>query len=186
MEPEPQQPVSHGQQLFSTGDLKALLAASYADGPAIALGGRCHERDVKRDTRGRILAGDCRDMGPQGFHVALTNLLGLYRRAFAEDRASGGRPLSRPIRGFEITSLRDQLTVPRRPLANLIVELRHNGQRRILHNRAGRSTDGLDSEYQVSEFNGSNINGAWELFVSDNARSDTGEIVQWEMTAEVL
>lgn len=67
-------------------------------------------------------------------------------------------------------------------IGDLIVELRHNGQVRRLHNRTGGSTDNLQSEFQVTEFNGTSMGGRWELFVSDNARSDTGRINSWSLT----
>jgi subtilisin-like proprotein convertase family protein len=84
-----------------------------------------------------------------------------------------------------IGSLSVNVEIEHTYIGDLIVELRHNGQIRRLHNRSGRGTDNIEATYQVTEFNGSNINGDWELFVSDTAGQDTGSIVSWKMTAEI-
>ena len=46
-----------------------------------------------------------------------------------------------------------------------------------------RSDDNIEATYQVTEFNGSNMQGDWELFVSDNAGQDTGQLVGWKLAA---
>ena len=84
-----------------------------------------------------------------------------------------------------IASLQVRVNIQHTWIGDLIVELRHNGQTRTLHNRSGRSTDNIETEYQIEEFNGSNITGAWELHVSDHAGQDVGTITQWQLIADV-
>lgn len=84
-----------------------------------------------------------------------------------------------------IRNLRVRVNIEHTWIGDLIVELRHGGLVRRLHNLSGGSEDDIESEFQVQEFNNSNIQGEWALFVSDNAGADVGQIVDWELIAEV-
>jgi len=70
-------------------------------------------------------------------------------------------------------------------IGDLIIELRHNDQIRTLHNRNGGGTDNIDADYQLQEYNGQDMSGAWELTISDNAGIDTGSLTGWSVSFEI-
>lgn len=102
LEPEPLKPVTVNGVTFSVSDIKALLIASYDKSSAYMLGGRCNEKEVKRDEQGRLTQDECRDTNAGSFYVVITNLLGKNKRAFAEDRTGGYQVWNQPIRGYRI------------------------------------------------------------------------------------
>ncbi|UHQ20412.1 M4 family metallopeptidase [Lysobacter sp. KIS68-7] len=51
----------------------------------------------------------------------------------------------------------------------------------VLHNRAGGSTDNINTTYTVN-LSTEALNGTWTLRVNDNAAGDTGYINQWSVT----
>ncbi len=110
MEPEPVNPVEHNGRTFYPSDIKALMMIAYDSTSAIMLGGRCNARDVERDENGRATLAECQDVNAGAFHVVITNMLGVHRRAFDEDRTYDYQVWNQPIRSFRVTSLREGLT----------------------------------------------------------------------------
>ncbi len=53
------------------------------------------------------------------------------------------------------------------------------GQRALLHDHTGSSTDNINMTYTPTDFHGTSITGDWTLEVIDNAGSDTGTINSW-------
>lgn len=102
LEPEPQHPVTVNGVEFTVSDIKALLIAQYDRSSALMLGGRCNEKELERDETGRIKQDECRDTNPGSFFVVTTNLLGIQKRAFAEDRTTGYQVWNQPILGYRI------------------------------------------------------------------------------------
>lgn len=110
MEPEPVHPVTYNGQTFLPSDIKGLLMITYDSSRASMLGGRCNDKEVVRGEDGRATDSECQDVNAGAFHVVITNMLGLQRRAFAEDRTYNYEVWNQPIRAYEITSLRTNLT----------------------------------------------------------------------------
>jgi subtilisin-like proprotein convertase family protein len=110
MEPEAQETVTHNGQTFTASDIKALLMIAYDATPAVMLGGRCNARELERNEEGRVTAEECRDVNAGAFHVVVTNMLGIHRRSFVEDRTTDYEVWNQPLRSYEITSLRDGLS----------------------------------------------------------------------------
>lgn len=110
MEPEPIRTVVHNGQTFTPSDIKALIMATYDSTSAVMLGGRCNERDVERDENGRATLTECQDVNAGAFHVVITNMLGIHRRAFDEDRTYDYQVWNQPIRSYRVTSMREGLT----------------------------------------------------------------------------
>ena len=104
LEPEPTRAVTHNGVTFEVGDLKALLITLYDSSSAVMLGGRCNDKEVERDEHGRINADHCRDVNAGSFHVVVTNMLGIHRRAFAEDKTYNYEVWNQPVRAFEVQS----------------------------------------------------------------------------------
>jgi subtilisin-like proprotein convertase family protein len=73
---------------------------------------------------------------------------------------------------------------------DLIVELRHDGTTVLVYNGQDDSPaweDNVSLEGElVTGFEGLNIEGDWELVVSDNARVDTGTITSWALDFEMV
>jgi subtilisin-like proprotein convertase family protein len=51
----------------------------------------------------------------------------------------------------------------------------------VLHNRAGGSTDNIDTTYSVN-LASETRNGAWKLRITDAASADTGYLNSWTLT----
>jgi len=78
-----------------------------------------------------------------------------------------------------IATLKVRVDITHTYIGDLVIELRHGGKSVLLHNQSGGSTDNLNEEYTVPDFIGTNVNGTWELFISDRAGSDTGKLNKW-------
>ena len=102
LEPEPLKAVTVNGVTFSVSDIKALLISVYEGTTAYMLGGRCNEKEVKRDEQGRMTQDECRDTNAGAFYVVITNLLGRDKRAFAEDRTAGYQVWNQPVLGYRI------------------------------------------------------------------------------------
>ena len=110
LEKEPLYPVTipteYGDITFEVGDIKALFSIAYDRTQAALIGGRCNDFEVKRDEKtGRIINENCRDLNAGAFHVSMTNLLGIQRRA-VEDRPSTMKYESAQ-KGFEVKETSD-------------------------------------------------------------------------------
>ncbi len=107
MEDEPLYPVTmpteFGDIVFDIADMKALYSVIYDRSQATLIGGRCNEFDVDRDEQtGRITNDECRDLNAGSFHVSMTNLIGLQKRGFVEDRTFDYEVWNQPVKGYEI------------------------------------------------------------------------------------
>ncbi|MGC6417619.1 MAG: proprotein convertase P-domain-containing protein [Bradymonadia bacterium] len=104
-------PTEHGEIVFTVGDIKALYAVIYDRSRASLIGGRCNDHEVKRDeVTGRIISGECRDLNAGAFHVAMTNLLGLQKRGFVEDRTFDYEVWNQPVKGYTVNT-QEEITV---------------------------------------------------------------------------
>ncbi|MEE2757949.1 MAG: proprotein convertase P-domain-containing protein [Myxococcota bacterium] len=112
LEKEPLHPVTipteFGDIVFTVGDIKALYAVIYDRANASLIGGRCNDREVDRDeSTGRITSDECRDLNAGSFHVAMTNLLGLQKRGFVEDRTFNYEVWNQPVKGYTVNTLEE-------------------------------------------------------------------------------
>lgn len=124
MEPEPIRTVTYNGQVFTPSDIKGLMMITYDSTRAVMLGGRCNAKDVERNENGRATDSECQDVNAGAFHVVITNMLGRLHRAFDEDRTYNYEVWNQPIRGYEITELREGLTAAQ---ANAILGLEGDG-----------------------------------------------------------
>ena len=112
LEKEPLYPVTipteYGDITFEVGDIKALFSIAYDRTQAALIGGRCNDFEVKRDEKtGRIINENCRDLNAGAFHVSMTNLLGIQRRGFVEDRTFDYEVWNQPVKGFEVKEMEE-------------------------------------------------------------------------------
>ncbi|MBM4397277.1 MAG: proprotein convertase P-domain-containing protein [Deltaproteobacteria bacterium] len=111
LEKEPQKPVTHNGVRFEVADIKALLQAMYDPSSARLVGGRCNDKEVKRDEKtGRILADQCRDVNPGTYHVLMANYLGKMKKAIAEDRTYDYQVWNQPIIAWKVDSVKEITT----------------------------------------------------------------------------
>lgn len=83
MEEEPLSAVTEGGVTFNVSDLKGLLTQQYDKTQSYLVGGRCNDKDVKRDeVSGRIITEECRDLNAGTWHVLVSNLLGVNKKGF--------------------------------------------------------------------------------------------------------
>lgn len=84
MTEEPIRPVIYKNVTFTVIDIKALLTDMW-QGSGYIIGGRCNNRLVTLDPYGRIEQPECRDVNPATFHIAITNFIGIFKKAIIAD-----------------------------------------------------------------------------------------------------
>lgn len=105
---EPQKAVVHNGVKFEVADMKALMQMMHDRSNAVLVGGRCNDKEVKRDDKtGRILADQCRDVNPGTYHVIMANYLGVMKRAIAEDRTYDYQVWNQPILGWRVNDMKE-------------------------------------------------------------------------------
>jgi len=130
LEPEPQHAVTYNGVTFDVGDIKGLLQTVYDRSSALMLGGRCNERveKLELDENGRVKLDHCRDTNAGAFHVVTANMLGRYKRSFAEDKTFDYQVWNQPVRRFKVLALEKDLTAEQamQRLRDNGVEYRYN------------------------------------------------------------
>ncbi|KAJ3091685.1 hypothetical protein HK102_013818 [Quaeritorhiza haematococci] len=87
LEPEPRCPVTYNGVTFEINDLKALIIQLY-DGSHIRTvfgGNRCNDAQPQLDQYGRYASFECRDLTPDFWHLAVTNIMGIRGQSFVVD-----------------------------------------------------------------------------------------------------
>ncbi len=118
--PRPEKTVNvklpNGKNLpFYPDDLKALASLMWAHSDVqnrvLVEGGRCNQKDPKKDKYGRYtdteidlnetqLNPNCADVHPAIFHVSLLNILGIEGRSFVLDHNPAGSVGNQPVSGY--------------------------------------------------------------------------------------
>ncbi len=110
LEDRPFHSVTYNGVTFHTADVEALTIAAYNRASADMIGGRCNDKEVKRDEQGRAEDVRCRDTNPGTLHLIMTNYVGINKIAFAEDRTYNYEVWNQPVVAFDVTSL-DEVTL---------------------------------------------------------------------------
>jgi hypothetical protein len=104
-EPAAIKPVTKNGVTFYPGDLEGLMSLAYAEGLRVKfLSQRCDADNPMPAEDGRIPASECRDMNPGSLHVLLSNLVGIRKQGFVEDRTYDDEVWNQPIRAFRVTN----------------------------------------------------------------------------------
>jgi len=111
-QPEPIRPVTvtndAGEEIeFKVNDIKALVTYSYNKGKSTKfMSLRCNDKgsDIELDEYGRPESTKCNDTNAGSFHVVATNLLGIQKKSFVEDRTYDFEVWNQPVRGYSATS----------------------------------------------------------------------------------
>ena len=87
---------------FYPSDLKALASLLWAKGTASwrFVGGRCTQANPAQDENGRVIDPDCFDTNPASWHLAVTQQIGVARRAFIIDATYDYEVWNQPVLGY--------------------------------------------------------------------------------------
>ncbi|MBD88716.1 MAG: hypothetical protein CL940_00065 [Deltaproteobacteria bacterium] len=104
---EPEQPVVYNDVTFKVNDLKALATFSYTAGLAVKFVSlRCNldgsDEDFAKDEYGSPEDETCKDTNAGTFHVIVSNLLGIQKISFIEDRTYDWEVWNQPVRSYEV------------------------------------------------------------------------------------
>lgn len=101
-------PIEHNGVTFYPGDIEALMSLVYGKGLRVKfLSERCNEKAPEPDEEGRIPDDECRDMNPGSLHIVATNMLGLRKQGFVEDRTYDLQVWNQPVKGYDVTNATD-------------------------------------------------------------------------------
>lgn len=86
-------------------DLKALISQLWAqsDFGYDYLGGRCNDKNPKKDSHGRIISTECFDINPSSWHIALTHWVGRMHQSFVLDATYDYEVWNQPISGYKLS-----------------------------------------------------------------------------------
>lgn len=107
---EPQKNVTKGSTVFTPKDIKALLAEVYMSAKFYFLGGnRCEliaQQSLPQPSSrtDRLSMGECDDVNPGTFHVALTNWIGIQKHTLIFDTSTKEQVWNYPHYKYESTN----------------------------------------------------------------------------------
>ncbi|KAF1315172.1 Transglutaminase elicitor protein, partial [Globisporangium splendens] len=104
LEPEPRCAVTQNGITFQPLDIKALVTDIYdgANIETVFTGVRYNGGNDAKDRWGRHVDPAYRDLGPGFFHIAVTNILGRFKKSFIVDVTAGAEVWNQPVRGFQV------------------------------------------------------------------------------------
>ena len=85
-------------------DLKALVTQIYSESGigTVFAGSRCQKDDSQVDGYGRYVDPACRDVTPDFFHLAMTNMIGKQQKSFILDVSGGSEVWNQPIHSYQV------------------------------------------------------------------------------------
>ncbi|KAJ0412441.1 hypothetical protein ATCC90586_005461 [Pythium insidiosum] len=110
LEPEPKCNVQKNGVTFTPRDLKGLMTAIYDDAKlGVVFTGARYDglaSSAKKDKYGRYVDAALRDIGPGFFHIAVTNIMGRFKKSFVVDVTADAPVWNQPVLGYDIQELR--------------------------------------------------------------------------------
>lgn len=90
---------------FYPDDIKALATILWANSTIEShmMGGRCNDKNPKKDSNGRIISQDCFDMNPGSWHLAVLNQVGQYQQSFVIDATYDYEVWNQPVSSYSLT-----------------------------------------------------------------------------------
>lgn len=88
---------------FYPSDIKGLASYIWAQArvPTRFIGGRCNDKDAKRDPQsGRVLDEDCFDTNPANWHQIVVNQIGLAKKSFVMDATYDYEVWNHPVYSY--------------------------------------------------------------------------------------
>ncbi len=107
---------------FYPADVKALASYIWATvaPPARFVGGRCNDKDPRKNAAGRILSQECFDTNPGSWHQAVVSKVGAAKRSFVIDATFDYEVWNHPLKSYKISYFNPQ-TMQSGPLSSSIV-----------------------------------------------------------------
>ena len=104
-EPAALTPVEYHGVTFYPGDIEALMSLVYSQGLRVkVLRERCEEKTPEMVHDGRIVEGVCRDLNPATLHLVASNMIGLRKISFVEDRTIDLQLGMQPVNAYRVTN----------------------------------------------------------------------------------
>lgn len=93
------------QITFYPDDIKALATILWANATSEnhMMGGRCNDKNPKKDENGRIISQDCFDMNPGAWHLAVLNQIGKYNSSFVIDATYDYEVWNQPVSSYSLS-----------------------------------------------------------------------------------
>jgi hypothetical protein len=95
---------------FYPADIKSLASLLWAGArtPVRFVGGRCNEKDPKRDENGRLIDPKCFDTNPATWHIAVTNRIGRAKKSLVMDATFDYEVWNQPVLSYEYSYFNPQ------------------------------------------------------------------------------
>jgi len=96
--------------LFYPQDIKALATLLWSNGSFDSrfVGGRCNDKNPKKDENGRILNPKCFDTNPMTWHLVTVNQIGVAQESFVMDATYDYEVWNHPVISYEYTYFNPQ------------------------------------------------------------------------------
>lgn len=173
-------PHGPGYGWISYAYVEQYLTAYVSGLPQVMLTEICNDdRDNDRDG-----VADCDDPDCMGERACLDpggSLTNTTPFNIPDNDTTGGSSTIEVIEAGTISSLSVTVDITHTYRGDLSVYLVRDGTRAVLFDRQGGSADDLIETFTVSDFNGTDALGTYELVVVDSARQDTGTLNQWSL-----
>jgi hypothetical protein len=104
LEEEPMKAITVNDVTFEPLDIKALITQMYdtARVGTIFTGQRCNVKNPPKDSDGRFVNEECRDISPEFFHLTLTNYIGRFEKSIIAELDADYQVWNHPVVGYEI------------------------------------------------------------------------------------
>lgn len=109
LESEPLCKVTHNGIEFSIEDIKALTTLVYDQSgiQTVFIGNRCYDAKPEQDLNKRYIDWTCRDLSPDLFHIAITNVMGIKKQGIIVDTEASLQIWNMPGVGFKVNSVKN-------------------------------------------------------------------------------
>lgn len=178
-----QNPMGRGYGWIAYAYVEQYLTAYVAGLPEVSVAEQCNDgrdndRDGKVDCEDSDCASDRACMDPGDEHENDDAPLPI-----PDADPTGVTSTITVTEGGSISSLAVNVDIQHTYTGDLTVELKRveDGLSVRLHDRAGGSQDDIVKTYTVSDFNGTDAAGTYQLVVIDHARQDTGTLRAWSL-----
>lgn len=87
---------------LAPAEIKGIVSYNWATNRfnTLMLGGRCNEKDPKRDANGRLIDPECFDLNPATWHVVMVNKVGRKKESFVMDATFDYEVWNQPVLGY--------------------------------------------------------------------------------------
>jgi hypothetical protein len=103
-EPAAKKAVDKNGVTFYPGDIEGLMSLLYTRIQTKFISQRCNKDEPPKDSMGRLIDGECRDMNPGSWHVVVTNKMGLRKEGFVLDQTYDDEVWNQPAYSYKITN----------------------------------------------------------------------------------